>query len=113
MNALNQLQKSELRDSLMSLTKCCPVDGCNPEDCPLFLVRKMSADERVQWFNGLSLEGLSYLAAYHQTCLGHKLELQMIRLHADHDPSAAAPRPATSPPIHIPELLQAAVCQSP
>ena len=73
MTTINQLEKDELRDSLFSLTKACPVENCNPQDCPLFAVRKMNPSKRLEWFNALSMDGLSYLAAYHHICMGRKL----------------------------------------
>ena len=67
-------QKNKLRVSLMELTETCPFDSCNPEDCPLFPLRKMSQRERLRWFKALAEKDLVYLAAYHYTCLGTKIK---------------------------------------
>jgi hypothetical protein len=79
MITVSQLQKEELRDSLLKLALACPVENCNPQDCPLFAVRRMDPGKRLEWFNALSLDRLSYLAAYHHLCMGRKFHLQMIR----------------------------------
>ena len=68
----SQRRKAELRASLLSLTKACPVDECNPEDCPLFRVRKMKHMERLMWFGALSEDDLVYLNTYHHICLNTK-----------------------------------------
>jgi hypothetical protein len=73
---ISQRQKAELRASLFSLAVACPVDECNPEDCPLFAVRKMKPAQRLQWLDALSETDLSYLATYHHVCLKTKLALK-------------------------------------
>lgn len=67
------LSVSELRANLLDLLKVCPVDLCNPVDCPLFPLRKMDYRRRLLWFSALSREDLEYLAAYHNVCMGIKL----------------------------------------
>jgi hypothetical protein len=67
------LSVSELRASLLDLIKICPVDLCNPVDCPLFPLRKMNYRHRLLWFSALSHDDLEYLAAYHNVCMGIKL----------------------------------------
>jgi len=71
--AASQRRKDELRASLLSLTKICPVDECNPKDCPLYSLRKMEPMQRLQWFNALSEDDLAYLAAYHHVCMDIKV----------------------------------------
>lgn len=73
MNILTQHLNKELREALLPLAKDCPLEHCNPQDCPLYLVRKMKPRQRWQWFEALSEEGLTYLAAYHHVCLNTKL----------------------------------------
>ncbi len=34
-------QQDALRASFLALSEACPFDHCNPDDCPLFPVRKM------------------------------------------------------------------------
>jgi hypothetical protein len=69
----SQRSKDELRASLLSLTKACPVDECNPEDCPLYSLRKMEPMQRLQWLNALSEDDLVYLATYHHVCMNIKM----------------------------------------
>jgi hypothetical protein len=65
-------RKDELRASLRSLVKFCPVDESNPQDCPLHLLRQMERPRRLEWINALNEDELVYLAAYHQYCLNTK-----------------------------------------
>ena len=67
-------QKEELRANLLELTEACPFHHANPEDCPLFLLRKMKLRERLKWFNALTENDLVYLATYHRVCFTTKLE---------------------------------------
>jgi hypothetical protein len=64
----------ELRASLVSIAYCCPVDSCNPEDCPLFLLRKLPPADRVAWLDGLNMADAQYLSFYHHVCMRLKLE---------------------------------------
>ncbi len=72
----SQRRKDELRASLLSLTKTCPVDECNPKDCPLYSLRKMELMQRLQWFNALNEDDLVYLATYHHVCMNIKVALK-------------------------------------
>ena len=63
----------ELRAELVNLAKACPVDQCNPEDCPLFTLRQMEVEERMRWVNALEEDDLVYLATYHHVCLAIRL----------------------------------------
>jgi len=71
-----QCRKDILLASLLPLTEACPVDECNHEDCPLYLVRKMKPPLRLKWFNALVEDDLEYLAAYHHVCLKNQLPSQ-------------------------------------
>lgn len=82
LNTLSQRGKDELRASLLSLTRACPVDGCNPKDCPLYSLRKMEPMQRLQWFNALSEDDLFYLATYHHVCMNIRVASK-----SDADPS--------------------------
>ncbi len=75
LKTLCQRGKDELRASLLSLTKACPVDECNPKDCPLYSLRKMELMQRLQWFNALNEDDLVYLATYHHVCMNIKVAL--------------------------------------
>ena len=66
-------RRRELRASLLAVAETCPFHQSNPEDCPLFGVRKMTPPKRRQWFNALSEEDLAYLATYHHVCLTEKV----------------------------------------
>jgi hypothetical protein len=63
----------ELRASLLELINVCPVEQCNPADCPLFMLRKMNPAQRLQWFASLSQADLEYLANYHYACMNIRL----------------------------------------
>jgi hypothetical protein len=76
MGSTAHLLVEELRASLSELAKNCPVDECNPEDCPLFPLREMQRGERLRWFNALNEDDLRYLAAYHHVCMNLKLTAQ-------------------------------------
>ena len=67
-------QMNELRANLLELTEACPFHDANPEDCPLFLLRKMKPRNRLQWFNALTENDLVYLATYHRVCFATKVE---------------------------------------
>ena len=62
-----------LRASLLELVNVCPVEQCNPTDCPLFLLRKMNRRQRLGWFAALNRTDLEYLAAYHNVCMNVRL----------------------------------------
>jgi hypothetical protein len=55
--------------SLLKLSEACPFDQTNPEDCPLFTLRKMRPKNRSQWLSALTEDDLEFLAAYHRVCL--------------------------------------------
>jgi hypothetical protein len=74
MNSMPDEQKQELRANLLELTEACPSHDANPEDCPLFLLRKMKPRKRLQWFNALTDNDLVYLASYHRVCFTTKVE---------------------------------------
>ena len=66
--------KSELRANLVQLAEACPFHHANPEDCPLFPLRKVEPRKRLEWLNALSESDLAYLATYHRVCLRIKVE---------------------------------------
>ncbi len=49
----------------------CPMGG-NPNDCPLYEIRKLPYLERVQWAKSMSDEQLLDIYHYHKSCLGVK-----------------------------------------
>lgn len=67
-------QNDELRANLLKLAEACPFYHANPEDCPLFPLRKMEPSKRLQWLNSLSESDLAYLATYHRVCLRIRTE---------------------------------------
>ena len=74
MTAVAHLPLEELRSCLLGLTEFCPVDRCNPVDCPLFNLRTMEPADRLRWFNALTEADLNYLAAYHHVCMTVRLK---------------------------------------
>ena len=64
-------QQNGLRVNCLELSGACPFDQTNPEDCPLFSLRKRKPTKRLQWFNALSESDLADLATYHRLCLRH------------------------------------------
>lgn len=68
--------RSELRDTILDLAMNCPVEYCNPDDCPLFRVRQLDLPARLVWFRSLTDEDLAYLHAYHCVCMRNKLGLK-------------------------------------
>ena len=46
---------------------------CQADECPLFAVRQLPPGERAAWFDRLSEEDLTYLAAYHHVYWGLKM----------------------------------------
>jgi hypothetical protein len=69
----SQRRRDELRASLNILAEVCPVEGCNPEDCPLYEFRKLKHAARLNWFNALAEDDLAYISAYHHVCLNLKM----------------------------------------
>jgi hypothetical protein len=67
-------QDAGLRTSLLRLSEACPFHIANPEDCPLFPLRKMKPAKRREFVNALSEADLAYLANYHSVCFRIKLE---------------------------------------
>jgi hypothetical protein len=78
--------KTALRDNALRLTKHCPVDHTNPDDCPLHGVRQLGPARSCQWIDELSGDDLSYLNAYHAICEGIRMEPR----NAPKPPPAAA-----------------------
>lgn len=89
----SQSRKDQLRASLIALTECCPVDGCNPKDCPLFPVRKMKPSARLEWFKALTEEDLIFIAAYHHVCMNVRLECPPISSVCKSSARSTAPPP--------------------
>jgi len=84
MDAMTKQQRADLLDSIPQVAMGCPVERCNPIDCPLHMVRKMDLPHRVDWFYSLNNDDLSYLVSYHNVCLNNKLESHL-------EPSQALP----------------------
>jgi len=69
MNQISEQMRYELQQAVLSLAPACPVDGCNPADCPLFGVRQLDPALRAQWFKSLTDGDLDFLTAYHNVCM--------------------------------------------
>ena len=67
-------KRTELQDNILNLASNCPMEHCNPADCPLYNVRKMELPGRLEWLNALSDEDLIYLNSYHFVCTKTKLD---------------------------------------
>ena len=80
MIVLSEQKRTELRDNVLSLAMTCPVELCNPEECPLHQIRHLDLDERLEWFKRLTDEELLYLNAYHFICMKIKLEPELAEL---------------------------------
>ena len=72
-NAIRE-ERTRLRANLLKLSEACPFHVANPEDCPLFPLRRMAPTKRLQWVSALSESDLAYLATYHRVCLRIKVE---------------------------------------
>jgi len=68
--------QEKLRAEVISLGQFCPIDECNPEDCPLYDFRRLKHPEQMLWLNGLSQDELAYLIAYHQIYLNTQIALK-------------------------------------
>jgi hypothetical protein len=77
---ITEKKRTELQDNILTLAMSCPVDHCNPEDCPLFKVRQMELTHRLRWFDSLSDDELIYLNAYHFVCMKTKLDSRLARM---------------------------------
>jgi hypothetical protein len=78
MKHLDGQQRTELLDNLLTLAVSCPVDHCNPANCPLCNARKMELGRRLEWFQSLTDEELVYLTSYHFVCMKNKLEAYVV-----------------------------------
>jgi hypothetical protein len=93
MNSLPENKKNALRENILSLAMQCPVEHSNPEDCPLFYVRKMELPRRLEWFNSLTEDDLVYLNSYHCVCAN--IKIQACLAHSDPEaqpPAGSAPK---------------------
>jgi hypothetical protein len=60
---------NQMRANVLKLSEACPFHVTNPEDCPLFELRKLAPSKRLQWVKALSKDDLEYLATYHRVCI--------------------------------------------
>ena len=80
MNALSEQKRAQLRDDVIGLAMSCPVDLCNPKDCPLYHIRHLNQEDRLEWFQNLTDDELVYLSAYHFVCMKTRLEAGSAKL---------------------------------
>lgn len=78
MKPINGQQRAEILDNVLSLAVGCPVDHCNPADCPLAEIRQLELGKRLEWLKSLSDDELVYLNSYHYICLKTKLEAHLL-----------------------------------
>jgi len=50
----------------------CPVET-NPKDCPLYEIRLLSVEKRIEWLNSKTEEQVEALYGYHIRCMDKKL----------------------------------------
>jgi len=74
MRPLDPQKRSEILDNLISAAVSCPVDHCNPVDCPLHELRKLELGRRLEWFRVLTDDELVYLNSYHFVCMQNRLK---------------------------------------
>ena len=73
MPSLSSSSVDDLRAGLLEILNACPVEQCNPPDCPLFRVRNMTPRQRLRWFTSLDHADVEYLASYHYACMNVRL----------------------------------------
>lgn len=59
---------NELLSDVLDLAVVCPHDNSNPPFCPLYKVRKLGPDERIQWALLLTDEEMEDITINHQVC---------------------------------------------
>ncbi len=75
-----ETNRSKLLDELLAgVAPGCPHTKSNPEECPLYNVRKMATAEIVAWLDGLQPPEKEYLILYHQCCLMMRWEGEAAR----------------------------------
>ena len=84
-----------LRAGLLELVNICPVEKCNPADCPLFALRGLNRRQRHEWLGALNQADLEYLAIYHYVCMNIKLGAQHLKTGL-HDESIGCPKSCNS-----------------
>lgn len=63
----------EARFALHGRILRCPLGG-NPDDCPLYEIRKLSMEDRIDWLESQTDEDTIALYEQHNKCLECKLE---------------------------------------
>ena len=74
MSRKHQQHSNALQAELLALSEVCPFDQSNPDDCPLFPLRRMPRKDRMLWCGALDAEALAYVVAYHHTCMRIKVD---------------------------------------
>ena len=69
-----RLSADKMRARLVEVLDACPVEHCNPADCPLFHLREMDFVQRLRWLDSLNPSDLEYFATYHYICMQLKLQ---------------------------------------
>ena len=63
----------KLHGKIVALSVACPVDECNPVECPLHEVRKMTLRERYEWSKSISEDEAIKLVQHHIKCVEEKI----------------------------------------
>ncbi len=64
-------KESAVRTAMHGRILRCPIGG-NPSDCPLYEIRQLSIEERMEWLDSKSDFELTALFGYHVKCLERK-----------------------------------------
>jgi hypothetical protein len=65
-------RRIRLEQQAAALVRNCPVDGTNPDCCPLCELRVQPLAKRKTWLENLTDEELHYLLTYHATCAAER-----------------------------------------
>ena len=66
------MQESSVRTAMYGRILRCPM-GDNPKDCPLYEIRLLPVEERLEWLNSKTEFELMELFAHHVLCLEKKI----------------------------------------
>jgi len=65
--------QKKLQGRVVALSVACPVDECNPPECPFHKLRKLPLRDRYEWVKGISEEEALRLLAFHEKCVEEKI----------------------------------------
>jgi hypothetical protein len=71
MRIIMQNEYSAVRTAMHGRLLQCALGG-NPADCPLYEIRQLPIEERIEWLDSKEDEELMKLFTYHTKCLAEK-----------------------------------------